>query len=363
MGMGMGVNPYPPVYMGDPVGLFLCRGYGYGVVIPGGYLPIAISRHEWGDLPSRMRSISQVVAIPRSTCIHHALPPSRPPDGVHWCSLEGSASGSSPPAILLPKSSRSWWRRRSCLPLVFVRGVQPHGDWHSSAIARLQRFSSRSLVATSGWWSSTRMTTSLVVERSEPGCGLPCPQLQGCSSSALGRRASRVGAPPSAWAGGPLLPPAFGGEARSPALRRRRTSATRGRPSEAPSAASCLAPRPGWLWCRLRCCLLPLGRGVHVRPPHGQRLRLAQVGHIHGFSRAAGRPGGSYKTSYAAGAAAVFLDGPVLTPVVRTGARTSSRMLGQPPPIGAEVVAAVGGADVVATAGEAAHCRGGCLRW
>jgi hypothetical protein len=43
MGMGMGVNPYPPVYMGDPVGLFLCRGYGYGVVIPGGYLPIAIS--------------------------------------------------------------------------------------------------------------------------------------------------------------------------------------------------------------------------------------------------------------------------------------------------------------------------------
>jgi hypothetical protein len=43
VGMGMGVNPYPPVYMGDPVGLFFCRGYGYGVVIPGGYLPIAIS--------------------------------------------------------------------------------------------------------------------------------------------------------------------------------------------------------------------------------------------------------------------------------------------------------------------------------
>ena len=46
MGMGMGVNPYPPVYMGDPVGLFLCRGYGYGVVIPGGYLPIAISNRR-----------------------------------------------------------------------------------------------------------------------------------------------------------------------------------------------------------------------------------------------------------------------------------------------------------------------------
>jgi hypothetical protein len=28
------------------VGLFLCRGYGYGVVIPGGYLPIAISKQK-----------------------------------------------------------------------------------------------------------------------------------------------------------------------------------------------------------------------------------------------------------------------------------------------------------------------------
>jgi hypothetical protein len=63
------------------------------------------------------------------------------------------------------------------------------------------------------------------------------------------------------------------------------------------------------------------------------------------------------------GAATVFLDGPVLTPAVRTGARTSSRVLGQPPPIGVEVVTTVGGADVVAAAGEAAHCRGGCLCW
>jgi hypothetical protein len=43
MGMSMGVNSYPPVYMCDPVWLFLCCGYEYGVVIPGGYLPIAIS--------------------------------------------------------------------------------------------------------------------------------------------------------------------------------------------------------------------------------------------------------------------------------------------------------------------------------
>jgi hypothetical protein len=140
------------------------------------------------------------------------------------------------------------------------------------------------------------------------------PQLQGCSSSVLGRRASRVGAPPFTRAGGPLLPPAFGGEGRSPALRRRRTSATRGRPSEAPSAAARLAPRPGWLWCRLRCCLLPLGRGVDVRPPHGQWSRRARVRHIHDFSRATGRTRGPYKTPYATGAAVAFLDGLGLTP-------------------------------------------------
>jgi hypothetical protein len=191
----------------------------------------------------------------------------------------------------------------------------------------------------------------------------PCPQLQGCSSSALGRRASRVGASPSAWAGGPLLPPAFGGERRSPALRRRRTPGTWGRPSMALSAAACLAPRPGWIWCRLRRCHPPLGRSVAARPPHGRWSRRAWVGHIHGFSRATGHTGRSYKTSYAVGAAVAFLDGLVLTPAVRTGARTSSWVLGQPLPIGAEVVAATDGAVVVASAGEAARYRGGCLRW
>jgi hypothetical protein len=46
---------------------------------------------------------------------------------------------------------------------------------------------------------------------------------------------------------------------------------------------------------------------------------------------------GSYKTSYAVGAAA-FLDGLVLTPVVRTGARTSPRALGRPPFAGTVLV-------------------------
>jgi hypothetical protein len=45
-GYGYEVNPYPPVYMGDPARLFLCRGYGYRVVIPCEYLPIAIFKPD-----------------------------------------------------------------------------------------------------------------------------------------------------------------------------------------------------------------------------------------------------------------------------------------------------------------------------
>jgi hypothetical protein len=46
----------------------------------------------------------------------------------------------------------------------------------------------------------------------------------------------------------------------------------------------------------------------------------------------------------------------------RTGARTPSCVLRQPLSTGAEVAAVVG-VEVVAAAGEAAHCIGGCLRW
>jgi hypothetical protein len=52
---------------------------------------------------------------------------------------------------------------------------QPHRGWRSSDIARLQGFSLCSPAAISRRWTSTRMTTSLVVERSELGCGLPLP--------------------------------------------------------------------------------------------------------------------------------------------------------------------------------------------
>jgi hypothetical protein len=118
-------------------------------------------------------SISRAVVMPRSSCDHCALSPSGPPDGVRRCSLEGSASRSSLPTTSPSESVRSWWCRQSCLLPAAVEGVQPHGGWHPSTTIQLQGFSSCSPVATSGRWSSTRMTTSLVVERSESGCGLP----------------------------------------------------------------------------------------------------------------------------------------------------------------------------------------------
>jgi hypothetical protein len=131
------------------------------------------SRARVGRSAFKKGSISRAVDMPRSSCDHRALPPFGPPDGVRRCSLEGSASRSSLLATSPPESSRSWWCRRSFLLLAAVGGAQPRGGWRSSTIIRLQGFSSRSPVATSGRWSSTRMTTSLVVERSGPGCSLP----------------------------------------------------------------------------------------------------------------------------------------------------------------------------------------------
>jgi hypothetical protein len=124
----------------------------------------------------------------------------------------------------------------------------------------------------------------------------PCrPQLQGCSSSVLGARASRAGACLRVGSD-PLLPSVIGGVGRSPPM--------------ALSAAACLAPWPGRLWRCFRCRLLPLGRSVAARPPHGCR---------------------SHNTSYAARAVFVFWDSLVLAPVARTGVRTCWRALGRPP--------------------------------
>jgi hypothetical protein len=76
--------------------------------------------------------------------MHRALPASEPPDGGY------------------PR----------CLRLAAVGGARPRGGWHPSAIARLQGFSSCSPAAFPHQWSSRMMTTSSVVGRSKPGCGL-----------------------------------------------------------------------------------------------------------------------------------------------------------------------------------------------
>jgi hypothetical protein len=79
--------------------------------------------------------------------MHCALPPSEPPDG----------------------------ERPRCFRLV-VGGAQPRGGWHLSTIARLQGFSSGSPAASPHQWSPKTVTTSSMVGRSKPGCGL-CPAL------------------------------------------------------------------------------------------------------------------------------------------------------------------------------------------
>jgi hypothetical protein len=60
--------------------------------------------------------------------------------------------------------------------LVVVGGTQIRGSWYLSAIARLQGFSSGSPAASPRRWSPKTVTTSSMVERSEPGRGL-CPSL------------------------------------------------------------------------------------------------------------------------------------------------------------------------------------------
>ena len=54
-GTGMGKILYPRVYMGNPTGRIFFDGYGYGMVLPDGYVPVAIPSflefHDTRDLP------------------------------------------------------------------------------------------------------------------------------------------------------------------------------------------------------------------------------------------------------------------------------------------------------------------------
>jgi hypothetical protein len=87
--------------------------------------PVTFQGRDWGGSAFKKWSIPRAVDMPRSSCDHRALSLSGPPDGVHRCSLEGSASRWSLPATSPSESVRLWWRRRSCLPLAVVGGVQP----------------------------------------------------------------------------------------------------------------------------------------------------------------------------------------------------------------------------------------------
>jgi hypothetical protein len=139
----------------------------------GGYFTRDASGARAGRYAFKKGSISLAVVMPRSSCDHRALSPSGPLDGVHRCSLEGSASRPSLPATSQSESVHSWWCRRSCLLSAAVGGVQPHGSWHPFTTIWLQGFSSCSPTAVPRRWSSRRMTTSLVVRRSKLGCSLP----------------------------------------------------------------------------------------------------------------------------------------------------------------------------------------------
>jgi hypothetical protein len=149
-------------------------------------------------------------------------------------SMEGSAPAPSPSAISPLGSLRflfpARWRYQSRLLLAVAGGARLRGGWRSSTIAQLQGFSSASQAAVSHQWSSTRMTTSLVVVGSEPGCGLPLSSasrmfisLAGVESEPSCGSAFRM----SWW---PASSSSIRRKGCSPALRRRRTSATSCRP-------------------------------------------------------------------------------------------------------------------------------------
>jgi hypothetical protein len=170
--------------------------------------------------------------------MHRVLPPSEPPDGGH------------------PR----------CLRLAVVGGARPRGSWHPSAIARLQGFSSCSLAAFPHQWSSRMMTTSSVVGRSKPGCGLyPALSFKDLHHPCW-RGGRGTSGPSPAWAGDPLLPPAFGGERHPPALRRMRPPAMRGKANHlefvVPQALWCGGSSYPREWNRSSVCNGTLSMGV-----------------------------------------------------------------------------------------------------
>jgi hypothetical protein len=287
-------------------------------------------------------SIPQAVDIPRSSCDHCTLSPSEPPDGVRRCSLEGSASRPSLSATSPSGSAHSWWCRRSCLLPAAVGGVQPHGSWHPSTIIWLQGFSSRSPAAVPRRWSPRRMTTSLVVGRSKPGCGLsPTLSFKDVHQPRCGGRQVE----PRPYPPYGLVTPFFLQHSEGKGVHQSCAGADLGYTGPADcrlSTAACLAL---WGWMALvPPPTLPPAVWSRCGCPSTARATVASCASLpHPWlPLPAGRTGGPYKTSYAAAVAAAFLDGLVLTPV--------GRYRSENPFVRAE-------------AATAHRCRGGHRRW
>jgi hypothetical protein len=116
------------------------------------------------------------------------------------------------------------------------------------------------------------MTTSLVVGRSKPGCGLP-PALsfKDVHHPCWGGGCAELG-PRLLHGLAARFFPQYSGEkgVRQPCKRGELRVRGAGR-LRVPPATACLMLWLGWLRRRLRRCLLLLGRGVAARSPHGRR--------------------------------------------------------------------------------------------
>jgi hypothetical protein len=190
--------------------------------------------------------------------MHRALPPSKPPDG----------------------------ERPRCLRLATVGGARPCGVWHLSAIARLLGFSSCSPAAFPHQWSSRMMTTSSMVGRSKPGCGLyPALSFKDLHHPCCGEGRAEPGFYlPHGPAGRLFLQ--HSGERALTGLAEGANFDNTG-----PVGRKRRQLQRAWLswlsWlCRgLRRCLLPLDLGVVVHPPHRRSLRRAHRGIVQDVAR------------------------------------------------------------------------------
>jgi hypothetical protein len=210
--------------------------------------------------------------------MHRALPPSEPPNGER------------------PRRFR----------LVVVGGTQLRGSWYLSAIARLQGFSSGSPAASPRQWSPKTVTTSSMVGRSKPGCGL-CPAL---SFKDLHH---------PCWGGGRAKPELYlpHGFVGHPLLQHSGERALTGQAGGADSDNAGLVDRERR---QLQCVGLAGSAGSGSAPGAPSRRTSG---------RCDARTGGPPKTSRAARAAFMFLGCPAFAPVRRLCAEVGARLSGR----------------------------------